>query len=144
MSIITPAYASSEATPATTATTATAMGAPPAVPAPQAGDAFAMNMGLVLVMVVLFYLLLIRPQQKRFKEHSDMLSGLQTGEKIVTQGGMVGTIDKMVSEHEALIDLGNGLKVTVLRSSIMSKYSDLTKNARVANDDKKSKEKNAK
>lgn len=138
MSIISIANAASEtAAPETIATTETASDMPLATAAPKASEAFAMNIGLIVVMVALFYLLLIRPQQKRFKEHADMLSGLERGVKVVTQGGIIGTIDKMISDHEVQIDLGNDMKVVVLRSSIMSKYDDVVRSARPANDSKK-------
>ncbi len=117
--------------PATTATTTTP-GAP--VTAPSGGEAFALNMAMVLVMVVLFYLLLIRPQQKRFKEHANMLGKLDKGSKIVTQGGLVGTIEKEISEHELLVDFGNGIKITAMRSAIMGRYEDALPKSKPAND----------
>jgi preprotein translocase subunit YajC len=93
----------------------------------------------------MFYLLLIRPQQKRFKEHAAMLSKLDKGTKIVTQGGLVGVIDKDVSEHEVMVDFGNGLKMTVMRSAIMGRYEDaLPKSGKPANDDKKTAQDKAK
>ena len=91
----------------------------PAAPAPM--DAFWYNMGLVMVLVLLFYVLLIRPQQKRFKEHAAMLDTLQKGDKVITGGGFVATVDKLVDEREIILDLGNGTKVTALRSTISGK-----------------------
>lgn len=92
-----------------------------AVEAPSTASAFAWNMGLILVMVVLFYILLIRPQQRRFAEHKDMLGALKKGDKVVTAGGLVGKIDKLAGEDEVLIDLGNGTKVTAVLSTIQAK-----------------------
>ena len=135
--LINSAWAASE--PATTtATTADPSGkvVPGAVP-PSPGETFAMNMALILLLVAMFYVLLIRPQQKRFKDHASMLSKLEKGTKIVTQGGLVGTIDKEVSEHEVSIDFGNGQKINVMRSAIMGRYEDALPRAKVANDDKK-------
>lgn len=88
------------------------------------GAAFAFsNIGLILVMVLMFYFLLIRPQQKRFKEHKAMLDALQKGDRVVTAGGLVGTIDTLPAEgsDEVVVDLGNGLKVTALRHTIQAK-----------------------
>lgn len=101
--------------------------------APSAGEAFAWNMGLVLVLVVLFYVLLIMPQQRRFKEHSQMLADLKKGDKVITGGGLVGKIDKIVNDEEMVIDLGGGMKVTALRSTIQSKNDPLLK-SKPAND----------
>src|SRR5690606_41780523 len=85
------------------------------------GAAFAFsNIGLILIMVVMFYFLLIRPQQKRFKEHKAMLDALKKGDKVVTAGGLVGTVDKLPEGEgdEVVVDLGNGMKVTALRPTI--------------------------
>ena len=113
--LIQKAHAADIEVPGTTTTSSTenpSMPAPPSV-----GEAFAWNMGMVLVLVVLFYFLLIKPQQRRFKEHSTMLSALKKGDKVVTGG----TIDKIGDSDEVVVDLGNGLKVTALRSTIQSK-----------------------
>lgn len=113
-----------------TATQATAM--TPDAPTPM--EAFIWNMGLILLLVVMFYVLLIMPQQRRFKEHTSMLSQLKKGDKIVTGGGFVGTIDKIVDDHEVLVDLGNGVKVTALRSSLQGQKVALK--SKPANDQK--------
>lgn len=89
--------------------------------APDAVAAFAWNMGLVLVLVVMFYVLLIAPQQRRFKEHGKMLSALKKGDRVVTGGGLVGKVDKLVGDDEVIVDLGNGLKVTALLSTLQGK-----------------------
>ncbi len=100
--------------------------------APTAGEALMWNLGLVVVLVGLFYILLIMPQQRRFKEHSDMLSDLKKGDRVVTGGGLVGKIDKVLDDKEVLIDLGNDIKVTALRTMIQGK-TDLKPKA-AAND----------
>jgi len=101
--------------------------------APDAVASFAWNMGLVLVLVVLFYVLLIAPQQRRFKEHSKMLSALKKGDKVITGGGLVGKIDKIKDDSdEVVVDLGGGTKVTALLSTLQGKNDVVP-----ANDDKK-------
>lgn len=89
--------------------------------APSATEAFIYNMGLIVVLVALFYVLLIMPQQRRFKEHNKMLDALKKGDRVVTGGGLVGKVDKIIDEKEVLIDLGNGVKVTALRAMIQGK-----------------------
>lgn len=79
------------------------------------------NVGMIVLLVFMFYFLLIRPQQKRFKEHKEMLDALKVGDKIVTAGGLVGKVDKLVDKDEVIVDLGNGLKVTALRNTIQSR-----------------------
>jgi preprotein translocase subunit YajC len=89
--------------------------------APSTADAFAWNMGLILVLVIMFYVLLIRPQQKRMAQHNAMLNELKKGDKVVTAGGLVGKIDKLKDDSEVEVDLGNGVKVTALRHTITAK-----------------------
>ena len=114
---------SAEPLPETATTTGTTT--PATVPsAPSAGEASDMNIGMVLILVVLFYLLMIRPQQRRFKEHAEMLRKLDKGSKVVTQGGLVGVIEKVISDNDVLVDFGNGVKMTVLRSSVVGRYEE--------------------
>ena len=67
----------------------------------------------------IFYFMIIRPQQKKAKERDKLLSALQKGDKIVTSGGMHGTIAGL-DEKTALIDFGNNLKIKFERSAIAS------------------------
>jgi preprotein translocase subunit YajC len=90
--------------------------------APTAMEAFLWNMGMVAVLVVMFYVLLIRPQQRRFKEHSIMLQGLKKGDKVVTGGGLIGVIEKITDgSDEVVVALGDGIKVTALRSTLQTR-----------------------
>jgi len=73
---------------------------------------------LVLIFVV-FYFLLIRPQQKRMKEHKAMLSKVQRNDRIVTNGGLVGKVAKVYDERDELeVDIAENVRVTVRRSMI--------------------------
>lgn len=94
---------------------------------PSATIAFAWNMGLIIVLVIMFYLLLIKPQQKRFQLHKEMMDGLKVGDKVSTAGGLVGKIDKLVDEKEVIVDLGNGVKVTALRHTLADIIDDKKK-----------------
>jgi len=72
---------------------------------------------LVLIFVV-FYFLLIRPQQKKVKEHKAMLEALRRGDKVVTGGGIVGTIVKVGADDDVTVEIAEGVRVRVLRSTI--------------------------
>src|SRR3954468_17153404 len=74
---------------------------------------------LVLIFVV-FYFLLIRPQQKKQKEHRTMLDALRRGDRIVTGGGFLGRVSKCVTPEEVEVDLAPNVRVRVLRSTITS------------------------
>lgn len=123
--LISKAYAqavetSTEITVPSTAPSGDTMAVPPAPPS--AMEAFLWNMGMVAVLVLMFYVLLIRPQQKRFKEHSLMLQGLKKGDKVVTGGGLIGVIEKITDgSDEVVVTLGEGMKVTALRSTLQAR-----------------------
>jgi len=72
---------------------------------------------LVLIFVV-FYFLLIRPQQKRAKDHKVMLGNLRRGDKVVTGGGIIGTVAKVTGDEEVQVDIAEGMRVRVVRSTI--------------------------
>ena len=74
---------------------------------------------MVLVLVV-FYFLMIRPQQQKAKEHRSMLSALRRGDRVVTGCGIIGTVAKVVSDDEVLVDIADNVRVRVLRSTITS------------------------
>jgi preprotein translocase subunit YajC len=72
---------------------------------------------LVLIFVV-FYFLLIRPQQKKMKAHREMVTQLKRGDRVVTSGGIVGTVTKVVSDTEVQVEIAENVRVRVIRSSI--------------------------
>ncbi len=77
---------------------------------------------LILIFVV-FYFLLIRPQQKKMKDHKTMLGALRRGDKVVTGGGIIGTVTKVIDDNEINVDIADGIKVRVQRSLISSVLS---------------------
>ncbi len=83
---------------------------------------------LVLIFVV-FYFLLIRPQQKKAKTHREMLGNLRRGDLIVTNGGLIGKIIRIPNEAELIIEIAEGVKVRVMRGMI-SEVSAKTERAR--------------
>jgi preprotein translocase subunit YajC len=74
-------------------------------------------MPLVLIFVV-FYFLLIRPQQKKAKDQKAMLEALRRGDRVVTGGGIIGTVARVVSPEEISVEIAEGVRVRVLRSTI--------------------------
>ena len=71
---------------------------------------------LVLIFVV-FYFLLIRPQQKKMKQHKDMLSAVRRGDKVVI-GGIIGTVAKVVSDTELSIEIADGVRIRAVRGAV--------------------------
>ena len=71
----------------------------------------------VLIFVIM-YLLIIRPQRAQMKKRTEMLAAVRRGDTVVTGGGLVGKVTKVTDDNELEVDLGNGVKVTALRSTI--------------------------
>ncbi|MCW5745853.1 MAG: preprotein translocase subunit YajC [Alphaproteobacteria bacterium] len=72
---------------------------------------------LILIFVV-FYFLLIRPQQKKAREHREMLGGVKRGDRIVTGGGIIGLVTKVIGDNELQVEIADGVRVRVAKSTI--------------------------
>src|SRR5215831_7150894 len=72
---------------------------------------------LVLIFVV-FYFLLIRPQQSKMKAQREMLAGVKRGDRVVTGGGIIGLVTKVISESELQVELAEGVRVRVVKQTI--------------------------
>ncbi len=81
------------------------------------GGLFIQLMPLVLIFVV-FYFLLIRPQQKKMRDHKAMIAAVRRGDRVVTGGGIIGVVSKVPSDTELQVEIADGVRVRVLRSSI--------------------------
>ena len=81
------------------------------------GDPFITLLPIVLIFVV-FYFLLIRPQQKKMKQHKAMVEAVRRGDRVVTGGGLIGTVSKVVSDTELQVELAENVRVRVLRHTI--------------------------
>jgi preprotein translocase subunit YajC len=77
---------------------------------------------LVLIFVV-FYFLLIRPQQRKARDHRTTLDALRRGDRVVTGGGIIGTVVRVDSADEVVVDIADGVRVRVVRSTITSVVS---------------------
>jgi preprotein translocase subunit YajC len=76
-----------------------------------------LNMLILPIMLVVFYFLLIRPQQKRAKEHQNMLSKLATGDEVVTAGGILGRVTD-VGDTFATVEIADGVRIKLQKSQI--------------------------
>ena len=81
------------------------------------GSGFEALLPLVLIFVV-FYFLLIRPQQKKMKAHKEMLGMVRRGDKIVTGGGIIGTVTRVIDDNELTVEISKGVRVKVQRGTI--------------------------
>ena len=104
-----------------------------AAPAGQSGGGPAgLLLGILpwLLIFVIFYILMIRPQQRRVKEHQNAIAAVKKGDEVVTGGGIRGRVTK-VGDDEAEVEIAQGVRVRVVKSTITHV---LTKNVKPAND----------
>jgi preprotein translocase subunit YajC len=103
-----------------------------AAPAGEPGGTAQLLMGILpwILIFVIFYALMIRPQQKRVKQHQATIAAVKKGDDIVTGGGIRGRITK-VSDDEVEVEIANGVRIRVIKSTIANV---LTGAAKPAND----------
>jgi len=81
------------------------------------GDIFLQLLPFLLIFVIIYFLIL-RPQQKRVKAHRDMVQAIQKGDTVVTQGGILGKVTKVIDANEVQIEIAENVKVKIIRSMI--------------------------
>lgn len=86
------------------------------------GSGMIQMLPLVLIFVV-FYFLLIRPQQRKMKAHRSMVGALKRGARVVTGGGLVGIVTKVLNDNELQIEIAEGVRVKVMRHTIQEVVS---------------------
>ncbi|MDG1407294.1 MAG: preprotein translocase subunit YajC [Octadecabacter sp.] len=80
-------------------------------------EAFGQFIPLILIFAIMYFLL-IRPQQTKLKQHQAMVAALRRGDQVVTQGGMIGKVSKVKDDTEVEVEIADGVKVRVVRSTI--------------------------
>ncbi|MEM7521199.1 MULTISPECIES: preprotein translocase subunit YajC [Roseovarius] len=80
-------------------------------------EAFAQFVPLILIFAIMWFLL-IRPQQKKLKEHQAMVAALRRGDQVVTQGGLIGKVTKVKEAEEVEVEIADGVRVRVVKQTI--------------------------
>ena len=80
------------------------------------GNSLAQFIPLILIFVI-FYFFLIRPQQKKVKEHKAMVENLKRGDKVVTSGGIVGTVERIIDNDKVEVQIAENINVEVVRAT---------------------------
>ena len=111
MFFISPAFAQTATDAAATTTDAAA-----------AGPGMLVTMAPLVLVFFVFYVLVIRPQNRRLQDLRATINSLQKGDKVVTGGGIVGTVKKLVGDNEILLEIAPNTDVLVLRHTIMMTY----------------------
>lgn len=84
------------------------------------GGAFDIAAFLPLILIfAVFYFLLIRPQQKKAKQHRELIANLRRNDRVVTAGGIIGTVSKVVNDAEIQLEIAEGVRVRLVRSQIV-------------------------
>lgn len=73
----------------------------------------------IALMVLVFYFLIMRPQQKREAKRRELINSLKKGDRIVTSGGIMGTVHKLIDEQEISLEVSDGVNIKVLKTSII-------------------------
>ncbi|ASP22326.1 preprotein translocase subunit YajC [Antarctobacter heliothermus] len=82
-------------------------------------DASAIGQFLPLILIfAIMYFLLIRPQQKKMKQHQNMVAAVRRGDQVVTQGGLIGKVVKVKDDKEIEVEIAEGVKVRVVKATI--------------------------
>ncbi|MEQ3624716.1 MAG: preprotein translocase subunit YajC [Celeribacter sp.] len=81
------------------------------------GGAIAQFLPLILIFAIMYFLL-IRPQQKKMKEHRAMVASLRRGDEVITQGGLIGKVSKVKEDGELEVEIATGVKVRVVQSTV--------------------------
>ena len=83
------------------------------------GQGISQFIPLILIFII-FYFFLIRPQQKRVKDHKVMVEGLKRGDEVITSGGIIGTVERVMEDDRIEVLIGDNIKVQIIRSTITS------------------------
>jgi preprotein translocase subunit YajC len=85
---------------------------------PLGGDSILMQLLPFVLIFVIMYFLILRPQQKRAKEHQEMIKNLRRGDTVITSGGLVGKVTKVVDDEQIEVEIADGVRVRQVRSMV--------------------------
>ena len=85
------------------------------------GSGFAQFIPLILIFVI-FYFFLIRPQQKKVKEHKVMVQNLKRGDEVITSGGIIGRVERVFDDGRIEVNISEGVNVQVVKDTVQSHF----------------------
>jgi preprotein translocase subunit YajC len=85
------------------------------------GSGFAQFIPLILIFVI-FYFFLIRPQQKKVKEHKVMVQNLKRGDEVITSGGIIGRVERVFDDGRLEVNISDGVNVQVVKDTVQSHF----------------------
>ena len=85
---------------------------------PMGSDSLLVTMLPFVLIFVIMYFLILRPQQRRVKQHQEMVKNLRRGDTVVTSGGLVGKVNKVVDDNEIQVEIAEGVQVRLLKHAV--------------------------
>ncbi|HTR86019.1 MAG TPA: preprotein translocase subunit YajC, partial [Reyranella sp.] len=82
------------------------------------GNDFLVQLFPLVLIFIVFYFLLIRPQQAKMKAQKEMLGGVKRGDRVVTGGGIIGLVTKVIGDNELQVELADGVRVRIIKQTI--------------------------
>jgi preprotein translocase subunit YajC len=82
------------------------------------GSEFIIQLVPILLMFVIFYVLLLRPQQQRAKVHREMIANIRRGDTVITSGGIIGKVTKVRDENELEVEIAENTRVRVIKGTV--------------------------
>lgn len=86
--------------------------------APAAGGFDIMSFLPIVLMIAIFYFLIIRPQQKKTAQHAELVNNLKRGDRVMTAGGIIATVDRIISDQEISLEIAEGVKIRFARQMV--------------------------
>ena len=86
--------------------------------APAGGSDMLVSLLPFIAIFVIMYFLILRPQQKRVKTHSEMVKNLRRGDTVITNGGVIGKISKVIDDHEVEVEIADGVKIRQVKQMV--------------------------
>ena len=96
---------------------------------PSGGAAFLVGILPWVLIFLIFYLLMIRPQQRRLKQHQAMIAAVKKGDEVITAGGIRGRVTRIIDEREAEVEIAPSVKVRVVKSTLSQVLNGAPKGA---------------
>lgn len=87
------------------------------------GSDFMIQLLPILLMFVIFYFLLLRPQQQRAKQHKEMVENVRRGDEVVTSGGIIGKVTKVLEGREIEVEISKDVRVRIIRDTVTTVIS---------------------
>ncbi len=86
--------------------------------APAGGSDMLVSLLPFIAIFVIMYFLILRPQQKRVKTHTEMVKNLRRGDTVITNGGVIGKIAKVIDDHEVEVEIADGVKIRQVKQMV--------------------------